>query len=374
MVLAHDERRATMIDLHALFHPDEITEAVDLGHLGMQTHPEFDLTIYNYTSLCQISRAWTPVTSACRGLIVGPDGKVLARPFPKFFNYGEIDVLPHFATSTPPVVTDKMDGSLGVIYKRPDGRYAVSTRGSFASDQALWASRWLAEEMPNFTQPEGVTTLVEIIYPENRIVVDYGDRAELVLLGAIDIATGADIHIGDISWWPGARTMQHLNLGDVHDVRDYALSDDKEEDEGVVAVWYRPGEPSFRLKVKHPEYVRLHRIITGINTKRIWEVLSDGGDFTDVIDRVPDEFYGWVKGTISDLRQQHRDIEDAAFEQFQIICLNTEDGDRKGFAEAAKKSPYPGLMFSLLDGKDIEPMIWKMVKPLAAKPFANEEA
>jgi len=76
-----------MIDLHALFAPDDIQAALDAGHLLSQTHPEFDLTIYNYSSLCQISRAWTPVTSSCRGMIVGPDGKVLARPFPKRYNH-----------------------------------------------------------------------------------------------------------------------------------------------------------------------------------------------------------------------------------------------------------------------------------------------
>jgi RNA ligase len=363
-----------MIDLHALFHPNEITEALDLGHLLSQTHPEFDLTIYNYSSLCQISRAWTPVTSACRGLIVGPDNKVIARPFPKFFNHTETAV-PKFALTTPPVVTEKMDGSLGVIYKRPDGRYAVSTRGSFASDQAIWASGWLASMMPLFTQPDGVTTLVEIIYPENRIVVDYGDRAELVLLGAIDIATGADIPLWEIDWWPGARTEQHVGLGGMDEVHRHIMESNRDGDEaeGIVAVWYKPGQPSFRLKVKSTDYVRLHRIITGINTKRVWEVLAQGGDFYDVLDRVPDEFYGWVKGVIADLRNQYQAIEDAAYEQFAIICLNTDDGDRKGFAEKAKKSPYPGLMFALLDGKNIEPTIWAMIKPKAEKPFANGE-
>lgn len=360
-----------MIDLHALFDPDDIQAALDAGHLLSQTHPEFDLTIYNYSSLCQISRAWTPVTSSCRGMIVGPDGKVLARPFPKFFNHSETAV-PKFALTTPPIVTEKMDGSLGIIYKRPDGRFAVSTRGSFASDQAVWASQWLTVEMPGFIQPDGVTTLVEIIYPENRIVVDYGDRAELVLLGAIDIVTGADIPLWEIDWWPGARAEMHTGIGHMDDVYRFATGNEKEDDEGIVAVWYRPGEPSFRLKVKHPEYVRLHRIITGINSKRVWEVLASGGDFYDVLDRVPDEFYGWVKGVISDLRNQYREIEDAVYEQFQIICLNTDDGDRKGFAAKAKATPWPGLMFALLDGKDIERTIWDMIKPKAEKPFADQ--
>jgi RNA ligase len=361
-----------MTHINDLFSDDDIRAAIEAKHLMTQSHPEFDLTIYNYSSICQITRAWTPVTSACRGLIVASDGKVLARPFPKFFNHSETTV-PKFALTIPPIVTEKMDGSLGIIYKRPDGRFAVSTRGSFMSDQAIWATAWLNAEMPDFTQPEGVTTLVEIIFPENRIVVNYGDRAELVMLGAIDIATGADIPLWEIDWWLGARTTQHVGVGDMDAVYRFATGNNHEEDEGVVAVWYRPGEPSFRLKVKHPEYVRLHRIITGINSKRVWEVLARGGDFTDVLDRVPDEFYGWVKGVISDLNLQFKTIEDAAYEEFSIICHNTPDGDRKAFAARAKKSSSPGLMFSLFDGKDIAPAIWQMIKPAAEKPFVDRE-
>jgi len=344
---------------------------IEAGNISRSPHHEFDLYVLNYTNQAQFSRSWDNETLNCRGLIVDSGGLVVARSWAKFFNHTETAV-PKYALTTPPIVTEKMDGSLGIIYQRPDGRFAVATRGSFASDQAVWATQWLTVEMPGFIQPAGVTTLVEIIYPENRIVVDYGDRAELVLLGAINIATGADIPLWEIDWWPGARAEMHTGIGHMDDVYRFATGNEKENDEGIVAVWYRPGEPSFRLKVKHPEYVRLHRIITGINTKRVWEVLASGGDFYDVLDRVPDEFYGWVKGVITDLRNQYQDIEDAVYEQFQIICLNTDDGDRKGFAAKAKATPWPGLMFALLDGKDIERAIWDMIKPKAEKPFADQ--
>lgn len=356
-----------MTDLHALFDPDEIATAIEAKHLSMQTHPEWDLTIFNYTSICQIARAWTPVTSACRGLIVGPDNKVLARPFIKFFNYTETAV-PKFALTTLPIVTEKMDGSLGIIYKCPDGRFAVATRGSFMSDQAIWATQWLTTEMPDFTQPDGVTTLVEIIFPENRIVVDYGDRAELVLLGAVAVDTGADIPLWEIDWWPGARTEQHVGLGGMDEVHRHIMgsNQDGNEAEGIVAVWYRPNEPSFRLKVKHPRYVELHALITNTSSRKVWKALSRGFDFDFILGDTPDEFHDWMERTIRDITEAKEKWEMAAMSEFAQMG---EFPTRREFAEAAKRSPFKTSLFALLDGKSIEEMAWAAAEPTTSFPF-----
>ena len=38
-------------------------------------------------------------------------------------------------------------------------------------------------------------------------------------------------------------------------------------------------------------------------------------------------------------------------------------GDRKNFANVAKQYKYSSLLFGMLDGKDVSPIIWKIVKP-----------
>ena len=68
-------------------------------------------------------------------------------------------------------VTDKHDGSLGILYPAPDGRNAVATRGAFESAQALHASELYRREYERAWRPEsGWTYLWEIVYPANRIV------------------------------------------------------------------------------------------------------------------------------------------------------------------------------------------------------------
>lgn len=67
--------------------------------------------------------------------------------------------------------------------------------------------------------PDGFTPLVEIIYPDNRIVCDYGDRDELVLLGGVWIESGEYVgpdEAADLCDWEGrtARTFTYVTLAD----------------------------------------------------------------------------------------------------------------------------------------------------------------
>ena len=110
------------------------------------------LRILNYTKKCQADAAWSHVTMTCRGLIADEKGRVVARPFPKFFYPGEpaAPALPDPSTGRWEMrVCEKLDGVLGVGYVAPDGSSRVSTRGSLTSEQGVEANRILAERYPN---------------------------------------------------------------------------------------------------------------------------------------------------------------------------------------------------------------------------------
>lgn len=350
-----------------LFDSDLLQEMLDGGYVSTQTHPTDSLVIYNYTPAAQYERVWNYVTMESRGLIVDSvTGEVVARPFPKFFNYEEAIEAGLDLPKGDPIVTDKMDGSLGIIYMR-NGVPAVATRGSFASEQALWATEYLHRTYPAFAQPEGVTTLVEIIYPQNRIVVDYEGAEGLWLLGAIDNETGADIDFNDIDWWAGPRTVNY-GYRDIEDAVAMGVGLQYAEDEGVVLCWPREDAPSVRLKVKHPRYVELHRIVTGLSTRTVWEALAND-DFDQLLEAAPDEFHPWVRNVESGLRQQFAGIYARA--NYELgVARNLARGaspeyTRRDLAKylTDRSSVYTGLCFALEDGKDITPRIWQMIKP-----------
>ena len=72
-----------------LFAPADLDAAVAADLVRVRHHPSLPLRIANYTFRAVFAQAWTPVTRACRGLVFSTDGQVVARPWPKFFNYGE---------------------------------------------------------------------------------------------------------------------------------------------------------------------------------------------------------------------------------------------------------------------------------------------
>lgn len=372
-----------------LFSREDFQEAIDRGYVSVQTHPSLPLVIYNYTPSAQYERAWNPVTTACRGLIADLDGNIVARPFAKFFNFGEIVDQHTTLPAGDPIVTEKMDGSLGIIYTYTDPwtgypHIAVATRGSFTSDQAVWATQWLHTNMPDFSQPEGVTTLVEIIYPQNRIVVDYGEKRDLVLLGAILNSTGQDIDFNKIDWWDGERAALRGYYDSIEATADVVRQEGWAADvfetewdggEGVVLTWPQDKAPSFRLKIKHPRYVELHRIVTGLSTRTVHEALANG-TFGDLIANVPDEFHPWVRQVAEDLDAQYDKILWQARSDLQECRLVAEDladhvardfdftYSRKDLAAAiTKRATYPGLCFALEDGKNVNDKIWQMIRP-----------
>ena len=318
------------------------------GYISRQKHAEADLYIYNYTPKTQFERFWTPETCLCRGLIVDGEGVVRARSFPKFFNLGEREEpLPN----EPFEVFEKMDGSLGILYQI-DGEPFIATRGSFQSEQAVKATAILKEKYSEVQMDPAVTYLFEIIYPENRIVVNYGMTEDLVLLGMIDTATGADLPLEDIGF---PLVKRYDGLADIQSLKSLEESNR----EGFVVCF----ESGYRVKVKFDEYCELHRVITGLSARVIWEHLKDGVGINGLLSETPDEYYPWMKETERSLRQAYSDIEELCRKEYKVLS------DRKSTAAYFGTCTHPKVLFSMLDEKDYAEYIWRLVRPGAETPF-----
>lgn len=333
------------------------------GLLTARVHPSADLIIWNYTSQCQFMHAWDEVTLQARGLITKSDGTIVARPFRKFFNYEEYhDDLP----LEPFKVTEKMDGSLGLLYFI-DGVPFIATRGSFMSDQALRATKILQERYKDFAGSSQYTYLFEIVYPENRIVVDYGDMEDIILLAMIHTESGVECDIHDptlIDRWPFPIVNYYDGIADIAELRKR----EEANREGFVIRF----ESGLRLKVKFADYVRLHRILTQVNARVIWDLLRNNQAFDDLLERVPDEFYAWVAGVRDELLARYRVIEEeckALYEQVKDVSTRKEQA-----AMILNHREAVAAVFRMLDGKDYEEIIWKQLRPQASRPFKEDEA
>ena len=328
-------------------------------------HPEYDLWILNYSKEAQFSKAWDIYTMSCRGLVIDNGGTILARPFKKFLNLEEHDVS-EIDMSLPYNVYEKMDGSLIVMFwYEPINDWILASRGSFASEQAIEA-RKMFDSIYNIKDcrlVKDMTYLFEILYPENRIVVNYGNKRELVMLACIDKNNGLELNYYDMV----NLYSEYFSIVKKYDVKVNDLIELKrlEEDnkEGFV-VRFSNG---FRVKVKFSEYVRLHGILTNVSNKTVWEYLKDNNNLDELIDRVPDEFFNRLQKIANNLRNEFNEIERLALKEY----IRIYDNNRKTFALEAIKSKYSGILFKIYDKKPYDEIIWKLIKPDYSKPFKD---
>ena len=254
--------------------------------------------------------------------------------------------------------------SLGILFTSGD-KPQIATRGSFTSEQAIRANRILQERYSNFDFRPDYTYLFEIVYPENRIIVDYGTQEDLILLAVVETETGVelDIHSDALkNTWPFPIVKRYDGISDIAELRKV----EQENAEGFVVRF----ENGLRVKMKFAEYVRLHRIITHVSARIIWDLLRTNQSLEPLLERVPDEFYAWVKRTREDLIQQFVAIETQCREAVQRVeHLPT----RKEQAMIVTKEKYPGIVFAMLDKKNYSDMIWRLLYPEASRPFVVDE-
>ena len=337
----------------------------DEGLVYKQVHPTLPLTIWNYSEKVQYENLWDEITLQTRGLVTDNEGNVVARPFKKFFNLEEGK---HTPTSDFEVYA-KLDGSLGILFYY-NNQWVMATRGSFTSDQAIKGFEML-QKYDYESLNKKFTYLFEIIFENNRIVVQY-PFDDVVLLGMINTETGYEVNIHE-----GNEDIRHQNMikniglkvvEKFNGISDYSVLKDmvKDDEEGFI-VRFSNGD---RMKIKGEEYLRLHKIMTNVSTTSVWEVLSNGGNFENLLKDVPDEFYKKIKSYEKDLRYSHFSISEYCgkfHDGFRYGKFgDKEEPTRKEYAEFVIKNIKPGLrpvMFSIWDKKDYGSIIWKLIRP-----------
>ena len=148
------------------------------------------------------------------------------------------------------------------FYYKLKMEWIIASRGSFISEQAIEASKMINTQTFLRMDKEN-TYLYEIIYNSNRIVVDYGDMRDLVLLGVINTSSGDELSHKEISD-KYSNLFMVVKKYDIPNVKKLSDLQELEEEnrEGFVIRF----ENGFRVKVKFSEYVRLHRILTNVST------------------------------------------------------------------------------------------------------------
>jgi RNA ligase len=238
------------------------------------------LAIYCYTQSCTYDHAWNDFTLLARGLVLDHHNqRVVATPFPKFFNAFERE---QTIPDLPFDVFDKIDGSLIILFHR-DG-WRACTKGAWDTTQAR-AAMALMKNL-DWLSPYA-TYLLEYVAPENRIVIGYPEPKLYLLSGYWEDGSEFDREtVRAVSNTIGWDIAPHRHFESFSDIIGHAKTLPVTQEGFVVRF-----DNGHRLKIKGDEYCRIHSMISGVTPLNLWAMLLNGDDLTAVRRQLPEEFW-----------------------------------------------------------------------------------
>jgi tRNA splicing ligase len=323
----------------------KLLDHIQRGVVTVGFHPTLPLAIYCYGRKCTYDQLWDDVTRKCRGLIVDIEtNEIIARPFEKFFSVGQ-DVETDERLKAvddvygPPVIQEKVNGSLGIFW-RYGIHWGIATKGSFQSEHAKFATKWLEdhiEKRGKLVFPEGYTPVFEIICQGIQEHAIKYEKDGLVLLALINNETGEELNQHLLVDY-AIRNKLASPLWFAHATLDNCLQFDTDRWEGYVATYSIPGKAPFKLKIKFPTYLE--------NRKKFYEEQEAKKRETYMNTRTAE--YDKVFKEVT-----------AIVEESLKVCTT-----RKEFAEFFKdeaRIKYANVCFALIDERDYKKEIWKLL-------------
>lgn len=300
-----------------------------------------------------------PLALECRGLKFGADGRLLARPFHKFFNLGEKERPHEVDWSRPHTVFEKLDGSM-VHPARLNGATVFMTRKGL-SEQAVSAWNVAGENVRRMAEDlilSGLTPMFEFTSPNNHIVVPYNDE-RLTLLAIRETVSGR--YYSHAELMEAARSFRvatpevYNMMGDADALIGRART--LEGKEGYVVAF----DDGHRLKIKADAYVLRHKALSqSVLEKNVLNWIATGA-IDDVLPLLPNI----VRAKIVDYQRRLFGCLETHCRVVDAFVREHEEAPRRNFAAAVQTELHPRLRqaaFAKLDGKDTRAFFLKLLE------------
>ena len=261
---------------------------VDAGLIRKQYDPTRPLSIYTYSTVCELNEAWDEYTRESRGLVLDDKGRVVIPCIPKFFNSGTKFAEPISLSDPATEITEKNDGYLIQVKKDNEYGLVVTSKGSFTSKMVEKAKEIIVEDQLE----EGILYVCELCcnFPgdEAIIVTRWKEDPKLVCFSKRN-EDGKDLLLINFP-----QCFELVRRFSPQEATEYLKRNDIE---GVVA--FQDGK---RTQFKTDNFLRLHRLISDVRKVRVWELLASGQDLDEI--QIPDEFMNQMKQWRDELLEQ----------------------------------------------------------------------
>lgn len=272
---------------------DRLKLSAEYGVYSKQ-HPKFpNLYQFTYDQIESSNNKRHPIVRESRGIILDRDNnwEVVARPFDRFFNWGEdVSVSDTFDFSNF-VAQEKIDGSLMIVYYY-NKEWNVATKGSpdaggnvgqesFTFSDLFWEIFYVDLMGHNSDLDPCNTYLFELTSKYNRVVTSQvNNDGRIQLIGVRNNKTGQEYIPNIFSEFP---VVKSFPMNTIEEILEASKQLDPSQQEGFVLV-----DKNFnRIKVKSEKYVLIHHLKDTINDERIVDLIKTGED-SEVFTYFPD--------------------------------------------------------------------------------------
>jgi hypothetical protein len=210
-----------------------------------------------------------------------------------------------------------------------------------------------------------MTYCTEIIYPENRIVVNYENQRALRLLAVRNKNTGVEEPAGRIPIIAEQLGMKCRETYGLKLLEELPMSENME---GYVV---RFNLNNLRVKIKNPWYLHIHRALDSKSLKRIIE-LVEGGEWRAFWEALPkelqkefDDLYGVIRTAMWDVEHRAEAAWSACSDAKMVIKGRDGRHGRKEFAiwvTANVEEELRPIMYSIIDGHTWRHHVFSIVK------------
>jgi len=328
-----------------------------------------------------IGAKYTRETLKFRSSLWNSDGELISASFPKFYNWLEQPELsPVPTTLKGHRLIEKVDGSTLIVSKYKGG-LIIRTRGTVDA-RALENGHeidGLIEAYPKafnnyHLDSRNVSLIFEWTTPSNKIVLDYGDKPQIWLIGLIwhsDYSLESQESLDKIAFDLGVGRPRVFNFGSVAEMLDAV---EKLQDQEGLCV-YSPNGQVIK-KVKSARYLCYHRFKSNANIETVLDLFVEYGypPYTEFEDRLVTEFdyecFNMVRGfasQVSDAWEQVAEIK-AGMGRFvgPLIGLPRKEAAQKIIA-AYGTTNRASFCFQILDKKTLDhdankKLMWQCLK------------
>ena len=339
-----------------------------------------DLIQINYTDKTMYNRLWDDITLNARGHIYNKrTGELVCPAMSKFFNYNELSVeeKEKLDKRTDYTVTKKYDGSLGIVYKYR-GKIRYNSRGSFDGHVVKEIEKIVNKDKELKTKleylNEDISLNIEVISPATRVITNYGDTRELILITCFERNKEGWKELDfdrtkEIGQELGIKVIEEYKMN-VEELIEWCKSHkDKNNEEGFVLRY----SDNTRVKYKSIEWMQLNAVKSQLQEATLLNValsfyMNPNISYEDKnvecnkileekVMSLPDELYEQGREEINKILNKRNKI----FEEIEKEYIESKELDNKEVGISQYK--YKDQIYSLRKGRigEVERYIIKRI-------------